>query len=67
MKLRALPAFALLLSAPLLLSGCLVKSAVGVVGETLEAGVEITGAAAGAVVDVATPDGDDKKKKDKDD
>ena len=46
-------------SLPLALGGCILGAAVEVVGETVEAGVEVTGAAAGAVVDVVTPDGDD--------
>ena len=61
MRLHRLPALALVLAAPFLLGGCLVRTAVGVAAETVEAGVEITGAAAGAVVDVAIPDGDDDK------
>lgn len=61
----------LILATPALalgLQGCLVTTAIEVAAETVEAGVEITGAAAGAVVDVVVPDGDDddKKKKDKD-
>ncbi len=57
---------------PLALGGCLAAAAVEVVAETVEAGVEITGAVVGTTVDVITPDGDDddkkekKKKKDKD-
>jgi hypothetical protein len=53
------------LTAPLALGGCLLGAAVEVVGETVEAGVEITGAAAGAVVDVVTPGGKDDDVKDK--
>ena len=33
---------------------------IDVVSETVEAGVELTGAAVGAVVDVVIPDGDDE-------
>ena len=53
----------MLAASPFALGGCLLGAAVEVVGETVEAGVEITGAAAGAVVDVVTPG----SKKDKDD
>ena len=61
-RLKALP---LLVAAPLLLSGCLVRTAVGVAGDVAEGAVDVTGAAVGAVV----PDGkkDKKKKDDKDD
>ena len=61
-RLKALP---LLVAAPLLLSGCLVRTAVGVAGDVAEGAVNVTGAAVGAVV----PDGnkDKKKKDDKDD
>jgi hypothetical protein len=64
---RTLISLALILAAPLILGGCLARAAVGIVAETVEAGVEITGAAAGAVVDVATPGGgkDDDDKDDK--
>lgn len=43
------------------LQGCLVGTAIDVVGETVEAGIGITGAAAGAVVDVVTPDGKEEE------
>ncbi len=60
-RLKALP---LLVAAPLLLSGCLVRTAVGVAGDVAEGAVNVTGAAVGAVV----PDGKkDKKKKDDED
>ena len=55
----------LVLAAPLLLGGCLARTAVGIAGKTVETGVKVTGAAAGAVIDVATPDskkGDEKEK-----
>lgn len=67
MTFRKFSAFALVSTAPFALGGCILGTAVEVVGETVEAGVEVTGAAAGAVVDVVTPDGDDDDKKDKDD
>lgn len=41
------------------LGGCLVGTVVEVAAETVEAGVEITGAAVGAVVDVVDGDDDD--------
>lgn len=40
------------------LQGCLVTTVVGVAAGTVEAGVGITGAAVGAVVDVVTDDDD---------
>lgn len=65
---------ALALATTPLLSGCLLGAAIEVAAETVEAGVEITGAVAGAAVDIVVPgdgkDDDDKKsekdKKDKD-
>ena len=57
-RLRSLMLFVFV--APLTLGGCLLGAAVEVVGETVEAGVEITGAAAGAVVDIVTDDDDDE-------
>ncbi|MEQ8558636.1 MAG: NF038104 family lipoprotein [Henriciella sp.] len=51
--------FLAVITAPLALSGCLVRTAVGVAAETVEGAVEITGAA----VDAAIPDGDKKDKK----
>ena len=54
---------ALVLVSPLLLSGCLVASAVGttvsVAGDVAEGAVNTTGAVVGAAI----PDGDKKKKK----
>jgi len=44
------------------LQSCIVSSAIGVVAETVEAGVEITGAVIGTTVDIIIPDGDDKEK-----
>lgn len=41
------------------LQGCLIGTAIDVAGETVGAGIGITGAAAGAVVDVVTPNGKD--------
>lgn len=56
--------FSFILIASLVLSGCLVRTAVGVAGDVAEGAVNATGAAVSAV----TPDGDKKKKKkDKDD
>lgn len=37
------------------LQGCLVGAVIGVAADTVEAGVGITGAVAGGVVDVVTP------------
>lgn len=48
--------------ATLPLGGCLAAAAVEVVAETVEAGVEITGAVVGTAVDIAIPDGDKKDK-----
>jgi hypothetical protein len=56
-----------ILGLPALLSGCLAGAAVNVVGETVEAGVEVTGAVVGTTVDVIVPDGDDDEGKDEDD
>lgn len=61
MKALRLPAIALF---SFLLGGCLARTVVGVAAETVEAGVEITGAVAGAAVDVVIPDGDDDDKDD---
>ena len=45
--------------------GCVAGAIVDVVAETVEAGVEITGAAVGTVVDVIIPgDGDDEDEDD---
>ncbi|MEM5518765.1 NF038104 family lipoprotein [Henriciella sp. AS95] len=49
-----------LLAASLALSGCIVRTAVGVAGDVAEGAVNVTGAAVGAVI----PDGDDDKDKD---
>ncbi|MFT5134204.1 MAG: hypothetical protein ACI9SC_002677 [Gammaproteobacteria bacterium] len=43
----------------LFLQGCIVSTAVGVVAETIEAGVEVTGAVVGTAVDIVVPDDDD--------
>lgn len=51
----------IILAAPLLLGGCLVRTAVGVAGDVAEGAVNVTGAAVGAAI----PDGDKKKKKKK--
>lgn len=56
-----LKTLALVTAASLMLSGCLVRTAVGVAGDVAEGAVNATGAA----VDVVTPDGDDKDKKKK--
>jgi hypothetical protein len=65
-KLR-LAAVPLAVASTLALSGCLVGTAIDIAAETVEAGVEITGAVAGAAVDVVVPgDGkDDDEEKDK--
>ncbi|MFT7686700.1 MAG: hypothetical protein ACI9FB_002046 [Candidatus Azotimanducaceae bacterium] len=44
------------------LQSCLVSSAIGIVAETVEAGVEITGAVIGTAVDIVIPDGEDEDK-----
>lgn len=59
-RYRLLP---LILMTPLVLGGCLVRTAVGVVGDVAEGAVNVTGAA----VDAAIPDGDKKHKKKKQD
>lgn len=46
------------------LQGCLVGTVIDVAAETVEAGIGITGAAAGAVVGVVTPNGDDDEDND---
>lgn len=53
LKLLFLPCYILILQ------GCIISTAVGVVAETVEAGVEITGAAVGTAVDIVVPDGED--------
>ena len=52
--------FLTLLFALITLQGCVAGTIIDVVSETVEAGVELTGAAVGAVVDVVIPDGDDE-------
>ncbi len=47
--------FGLLLGC-LLLPGCVVSTVIGVAAETVEAGIEITGAVVGAAVDIVTDD-----------
>ena len=54
-----IPGYLSLLFALVTLQGCVAGTIIDVVSETVEAGVELTGAAVGAVVDVVTPDGDD--------
>lgn len=49
----------LLLPVALLMQGCIVATVVEVAAETVEAGVEVTGAVVGGVVDVVTPDDDE--------
>jgi hypothetical protein len=44
----------------LILQGCVAGTIIDVVAETVEAGVELTGAAVGTVVDVIIPDSDDE-------
>ena len=60
-----LKTLSLIAAAALILSGCLVRTAVGVAGDVAEGAVNTTGAA----VDAVTPDGDDKddRKKEKKD
>lgn len=43
----------------LLLQGCIVGTLVEAAAETVEAGVEVTGAAVGGVIDAVTPDDDE--------
>jgi len=45
--------------AALALQGCIAATVVEIAAETIEAGVEITGAAVGGIVDVVTTDADD--------
>jgi len=47
------------LIAMLTLQGCVAGTVIDVISETVEAGVEITGAAVGTVVSIVTPDDDD--------
>jgi len=42
------------------LQGCLAGAVVEIAAETIEAGVEVTGAAVGGVVDIVTPDDDEE-------
>ncbi len=75
--MKTLQILGLALLAPVTLGGCLAGAIVAVAAETVEAGVEITGAVVGAAVDIVIPDGDKddddkgdddrKKKKKKDD
>jgi len=48
-----------LLCSLLFLQGCIVSTAVGFITETIEAGVEVTGAVVGTAVDIVVPDDDD--------
>ncbi len=43
------------------LQGCLAGAVVEIAAETIEAGVEVTGAAVGGVVDIVTPDDDEEE------
>lgn len=43
------------------LQGCLAGAVVEIAAETIEAGVEVTGAAVGGVVDIVTPDNDEEE------
>lgn len=43
----------------LVLQGCILGTVVEVAAETVEAGVELTGAVVGTAVDIVVPDGDD--------
>jgi hypothetical protein len=47
--------------AALALQGCIAGTVVEIAAETIEAGVEITGAAVGGIVDVVTPDDEDEE------
>lgn len=49
------------------LSGCIAATAIEVAAETVEAGVEITGAVVGAGVDAVTTSKDEREAKKKDD
>ena len=49
----------ILLIAMFTLQGCVAGTVIDVISKTVEAGVEITGAAVGAAVDIVTPDDDD--------
>jgi hypothetical protein len=46
------------------LQGCLAGAVVEIAAETIEAGVEVTGAAVGGVVDIVTPDDDEEEDED---
>ena len=46
--------------ATLLLQACVAGTVIDVVAETVEAGVELTGAVVGTAVDIVIPDGDDE-------
>jgi len=46
-----------------LLQGCLAGAVINVVAETVEAGVEITGAVIGTAVDIVVPNGKNKEDK----
>lgn len=48
----------------LALQGCIAATVVEIAAETIEAGVEITGAVVGGVVDVITPDDDEDSSED---
>ncbi len=49
-----------LLFATFLLQGCVAGTVIDVIAETVEAGVELTGAVVGTAVDIVVPDGDDE-------
>ena len=67
-KFRRVLLFPMIMSA-CFLSGCLAATAIEVAAETVEAGVEVTGAVVGASVDAVTTSKDEreakKKKKDR--
>lgn len=56
---RRLIAVLLILLSLTVLQGCILGTVVDVAAETVEAGVELTGAVVGTTVDVVVPDGDD--------
>jgi hypothetical protein len=57
----------LLLSPAVCLQGCVIGTVVDVAAETIEAGVEVTGAVVGTAVDVVVPDDNDEEAKEDDD
>ncbi len=55
--------FACIAITAILLQGCIASSITGLAAETIEAGVEVTSAVVGGVVDAVTPNDKDKTDK----